>query len=449
MHIGVGNFHKSHQAVYTDDVLSKGDSRWGIRGVSFRSARAEQQLAPQDCLYTVVTLSPEERAARIIGSIQEVITTIEDDGARRYLDAFADASTHVVTITATEKGYCSAPEGLDQSHPDVIHDVAHKNAWKSLPGLLVDGLVARRDADSGSITLISCDNMVHNGYMLERVVTDYAMLKEPELLPWLESHVSFPSTMVDRIAPATADEDLLFWSQELGYRDDGIVCCEPYTQWVIEDRFAGPRPPWDAAGALLVDDVTAYEQVKLRLLNAPHSASAYLGILTGHDFVHQVVADELLGQFLRRLVQEEIVPSVAAPDDLDLEHYSDQVLARFANSAVPYKTRQVGTDGSLKLPQRWVPIVRDRLRQRRPVPNLALAFAAWIAHLSDPAPDPIGSELQTLYQQKPGAEELIAAIFERTSVFDGLKDQQTEFTAAVAPALDSIRSLGVKTALAS
>ena len=283
--------------------------------------------------------------------------------------------------------------------------------------------------------------------MLRRVVIEYAQHSQPDLLPWIDEHVRFPSTMVDRIAPATTAEDRTQLTDALGFTDEAMVCCEPFTQWVIEDWFCGPRPAWERAGALLVDDVAPFENAKLRLLNGPHSASAYLGVLNGYDYIHQVMEDPILSGFVRKLVDQEILPEITAIPGFDLLTYVEQIFERFANSGVAYATRQVATDGSLKLPQRLVPVLAQRLAAGQSIDRLALVIAAWINHLQDPAPDPQAELLQRLYQSISQPAALVEAICEQTQIFDELHEFRSVFQSAVVKALNSIRSIGLTAAL--
>ena len=448
LHIGVGAFHRAHQAVYTDDVLNETGGDWGIIGASLRSATAEAQLAPQDGLYTVTTLSPTHTERRVIGAIGRILTATTADGYRQLIQTMADPAIHVITVTVTEKAYCHLSSELDTRHPDVLHDLNAEALRHSLPGVLSAGLRARFEARGAPVTILSCDNLAANGVVLSNVVSGFAALTDPDLLDWMTSSVSFPSTMVDRIVPATTPADRDGLASALGVRDEGMVCCEPFKQWVIEDRFAGPRPPWEAAGALLVADVGPYESAKLRLLNGPHSACAYLGMLHRHEYVHQVMDDHILGDFVRQLVTEEVIPTVTPPAGLDLQAYARSVFQRFANSEIAYATVQVATDGSQKLAQRLVPVARERLQAGQSIGRLALVFAAWVEHLNAPAPDPLSDELSGLYQVHRDPDDLVAAIFADTSVWRGLGDQGDAFKAGVAGALKAIRTNGLVAAIA-
>jgi len=271
---------------------------------------------------------------------------------------------------------------LNRAHPGIVHDLAHPDAPESAVGILTAGLAARRAANAGPLTFVCCDNLPHNGRMVEGLVTTFAHERDPALAEWIGAHVAFPCSMVDRIVPATTDADLVEAQRLLGVHDAAPVAAEAFGQWVIENRFAGARPAWDEAGAQLVADVAPFETMKLRLLNGSHSTLAYLGYLMGHEFIWQASADPLLATLVERQMREEIAPTLPAPPSVDLAAYGAQLMRRFRNSALPHRTRQIAMDGSQKLPQRLLGSVRDRIGAGAPFPHLALAVAGWIRYAS-------------------------------------------------------------------
>lgn len=381
VHLGIGAFHRAHQAIYTDDALANAGGSWGICGVSLRSADVRDRLSPQRGLYTSIEKSPQGIRRRVIGSVREV--RFLGDEADAIYRRLAARDTQIVSLTVTEKGYCHEPATgrLDANHPDIVHDLAHREAPRSVPGLLVRALDERRRTHGRPVTVVCCDNLPQNGALVAGLVVAYANLVEPSLADWISREIAFPSTMVDRIVPATTAEDVADNANALGVEDVAPVVHEPFIQWVIEDRFAAARPAWDAAGATLVHDVDPYESMKLRLLNASHSAFAYLGFLAGHEYIYQVAAQPAFVTWMRRFTAGEVVPALARVPGVDLGAYCDALVRRFANPALPHKTRQIAMDGSQKLPQRILATVRDNLAAGRPVELATLAVAGWMRYV--------------------------------------------------------------------
>ncbi|MGY4645187.1 mannitol dehydrogenase family protein [Cellulomonas sp. URHB0016] len=388
VHLGLGAFHRAHQAVLTEDAsTATGDGRWGILGVTQRSARVAEQLAPQDGLYGVLTQGATETSLRVVGTIRGAASPGTE--TPRVLDAIAAPTTHVVTLTVTEKGYRRAPGGgPDLSDPDLTADLAALASGSDAPartpvGMLVRGLARRWHAGAGPLTAVCCDNLGDNGAVLASLV-DATLAAAPgsdALRAWVSENVRFPSTMVDRIVPATAPAHRAEAERLLGLVDEALVVGEPFSQWVIEDAFAGPRPAWEVAGALLTADVAPYERAKLRILNASHSTLAYLGALRGYATIAQAAADPDLDAAVRALVDDDVLPTLAAPEGMDLERYRDDVLDRFANPHTGHTTVQVAMDGSQKVPQRLLGTVTDRLAAGAVPVAAAGAIAAWIAYV--------------------------------------------------------------------
>ena len=381
VHLGLGAFHRAHQAVFTDALLAR-DPRWGILGVSMKTPRATAALAAQDGLYSVLERSQAGVSLRVIGAVRATLFAGGDPGA--LVARLAAPHVHVVTLTVTEKGYCHDPASgaLDFAHPDIVHDLAEPAAPRSAVGFLVAGLAARRAAGAGPLNVVCCDNLPHNGRTLAGLVRAFAQRRDPALAAWIDAHAAFPCTMVDRIVPATTDADVAEAARRLGVADLAPVVAEPYNSWVIEDRFAAPRPAWEQAGAQLVSDVLPFETMKLRLLNGSHSTMAYLGFLLGHVYIWQASADPLLAGLVERQMADEIAPTLAAPPGVDLAAYGRQLMERFRNPALPHRTYQIAMDGSQKLPQRLLGTVRDRLAAGAPIRHLALAVAGWIRYAS-------------------------------------------------------------------
>lgn len=384
VHLGVGAFHRAHQAVYTDRAMAAaGDPRWGIVEVAPRSAGVVEALRRQDGLYTVLERSGDQVTARVVGAVAEAWhapSSWADVAAR-----FADPRVSVVTLTITEKGYLADPvTGMllddDRVWADVAAVAAGERPRTGL-GLLVAGLGGRLAADAGPVTVLSCDNLVGNGARLGALVGEFvARLPSPlgaDLGAWIATSARFPSAMVDRIVPATTPADRADAARLVGAADDAVVAAEPFTQWVIENSFAGERPPWELAGAELVADVGPHETAKLRVLNAAHSMIAYLGALAGHETIAAAVADPAIRTAVESL-HRDVLATVEAPPGWDLSAYAASVLERFANPALGHRCDQVAADGSQKLPVRVVPTILAVRAAGRPSAAAKLVVAAWL-----------------------------------------------------------------------
>jgi fructuronate reductase len=394
VHLGVGAFHRAHQAVYLDDLLARCGGDWRILGISCRGTAVRNRLAPQDFLYTVHERSASALQVRVVASIADVLVAAENPTA--VTDAIACASTHVISLTITEKGYCRSAAGsaLDLQHPDIVHDLAHPTRARSALGLLLEGLRQRRRHRVAPATLISCDNLPHNGAVLKQVLLDFARQRDAGLADWIQHEVACPSTMVDRIVPATTDADISAAASVMGLTDHALVKTEPFRQWIIEDRFAGARPDFELAGVRLVADVGPFELAKLRLLNGSHSLLAYLGTVADLTYVHEAIAEPDFLQLVRRLMHDELAPTLDAAAGLDLDAYQSALLARFANPALQHRLQQIAMDGSQKLPQRLLQPLRQRLACAQPFEVLALAIAAWMRYMLGRTEHDIGYELK-------------------------------------------------------
>lgn len=419
VHLGIGAFHRAHQAVFTElAAAATGRQDWGIAGVTQRSASVRDQLVPQGGLYTVLERGADAAPPRVVGSVRDIVFGGGDPAA--VIDRIADPAVRLVTLTVTEKGYRRDGAGrLDRSDPEVVADLAGRPP-RTVVGQLVRGLQHRLACDAGPVTVLCCDNLVGNGDVLRGLVHDFvAALPSAEasgLADWIVAAVRFPSCMVDRIVPATTDEDRADVRAVLGLEDRGVVVAEPFSQWVIEDDFAGDRPAWERAGAVLTRDVAAWEAVKLRMLNASHSLLAYLGALRGYDTIAAALCDDRLAAAAEALMVEDVTPTLRAPDGLDLTDYRCQVLTRFANPALRHRTVQVAMDGSQKLPVRLLGTVRDRLAAGVVPRHAALAVAAWMVYVSQgrdvrgrdlPLDDPMADRLRTATAAAGGEPERV------------------------------------------
>lgn len=387
VHLGPGVFHRAHQAVYADAVLRTGEREGAVHAVSLRSPAVRDALAPQGFRYHVAerTDGPDgpRESVTAVGALLGIDVAAPDPEPA--LAALCAPAVTVVTMTVTEHGYCAAAPGgpPDLSRPEVRHDLEHPRSPGSMPGLLVEALRRRRAAGSAPFTVASCDNLTANGPATAAVVVGFAECLDPALARWIHDHVAFPSSMVDRMVPATTD-DARARLRGAGVDDAWPVVTEPFSQWVLEDVFPTGRPRWERAGVELVGDVRPHEQAKLRILNAAHSALAYWGLLSGHEFVWQALADPVLEAAVRALLVTEVLPTLRTPPGWDLPGYTDQVLQRFANRALPYTTAKVAGDGSQKLPVRVLPTVREHLAAGAPAPWGGALLAAWLACVTGP-----------------------------------------------------------------
>jgi fructuronate reductase len=451
VHLGIGAFHRAHQAVVIDDLLAGGATDWGIVGASLRSPETRDALTPQDCLYTLSVRSGAGTEHRIIGSV--LACEVATDKPAPLIARLTHPATRIVSLTVTEKGYCHTPQtgDLDENHPDIVHDLQNPGTPRSAIGFLVAALARRRIAGAAPFTVLSCDNLSANGHTVGRIVTQFASLRSPNLAKWIEAEVAFPSTMVDRIVPETTELDRAEISSALGMTDAWPVVTEPFTQWIVEDRFPAGRPDFAAAGVQLVSDVTPFEHMKLRLLNASHSALAYLGYLAGHETIASTMTDVRFAA-LARQVMLDAAPTLAMPEGTDIAAYGASLLQRFSNAALHHRTWQIAMDGSQKLPQRLLATMQDRLRLGLPIDTHALAVAGWMRYVTArdeqgraiDVRDPLARELAEIAERAgPSAERLAPALLEVHSIFGAL-GSDPRMRSAVTAALSKLYALGAR-----
>lgn len=454
VHLGVGAFHRAHQAAYVDSLL-RDDPSWGIVGASLRSPDTAEALRPQDCLYTMAVTDGDRMRCRIVGALLDVLVLPDDRD--RLLALMADPGVRIVTLTVTEKGYCHDPATgeLDERHPAIVADLADPARPSTVPGIIVEALVRRRAAGVHPFTVLSCDNLPANGRTTRRIVTRYAELRDPEAGAFVGSAVAFPSSMVDRIVPATTDADREAVAESTGVADAWPVQAEPFSQWVVEDRFPAGRPRLEACGVQMVDDVEPFELMKLRMLNGSHSTLAYLGYLSGYETVADAVADPALRGLLADLMTADIIPTLDVPG-MDLAGYRDALLARFANRGLRHRTWQIAMDGSQKLPQRLLGTVRDRLAAGASVDRLALGVAAWMAYVRGvdgagrpiDVRDPMAARLREIADAAgPDAEGLSDGLLGISAIFGTDLPASAAFRAAVTRSLARILSAGPAAAI--
>lgn len=459
VHLGVGAFHRAHQAVYTEMASHlAGDDCWGICGVSERSAAAADALAAQDGLYSVLSLGDDDSSVGIVGSLRQTLFARRDSDA--LMARLASPDTKVVTLTVSEKGYrfSSGDRRLRADDPEIEADAGGMPPMTVL-GQLARGLELRRRSDGGPLTVMSCDNISGNGPLLRQLL--YEFLGHPSarfdagLGAWAETYVRFPATMVDRIVPTTTERWRDEVARRIGLSDLCAVVTEPFSQWVIEDDFAGPRPAWERAGAEIVADVAPYEALKLRTLNGAHSALAYLGLLSGCGTVAEALRRPALERFVRKMLDEEVRATLTLPAGTDFARYRDTVLRRFANRQLPYQCSQVASDGSGKLPQRALGVVRDLLRAGT-VPRLeVMVVAAWLRAIwtgTDDAgapfalSDPLAERLRAA--MGPGSEpgQAVDGALGVRQVFGDDLAEDERFRSALTESLSAISHAGAEAA---
>ncbi|BFM19525.1 mannitol dehydrogenase family protein [Gilvimarinus japonicus] len=455
VHLGIGAFHRAHQAWYTEALLNKGATDWQIIGASLRSPTVKNQLAAQDGLYTIVERGADGEKFQVMGAVKEVLVGPESPAA--LLSVMADAQIKIVSLTVTEKGYCHDPASgnLNLNNPDIQHDLVNPETPKSAIGYIVAALDARRRAGIDSFTVLSCDNLPNNGEVLEKVVLQYAEKASAELAVWIRANTTFPCTMIDRIVPATTDADRQELEGKLGLRDEGMVLAEPFSQWVIEDKFCSARPAWEDAGALLVDDVHAYEIMKLRLLNGSHSLLAYCGYLAGFDYVSEVMREPVLAKLCQTFMDREVSQTLSVPTGFDMEHYKVELRERFANPGLKHRTWQIAMDGSQKIPQRWLQTLQAQLDGEGNIDLLCLALAAWIRYVSGvdekgdviDVQDPLAADLKALCDASNTPEETVRAVLNMQEVFGAALGGNAQVLAATTEWLTRINEQGVLAAV--
>lgn len=380
VHLGVGNFFRAHQAWYTEHAPDAG--QWGIAAFTGRSAAIADALRPQDGLYTLITRGADGDSFEVISSLSAVHAA--DDHAA-LLGYFRSSALALVTLTVTEAGYRrDADGGLDLADPAVIADVAALRDASdapvtTAPGRIVAGLLVRRAAGLGTLAIVSCDNLSGNGAVLARVVGDFAAQVDASLPAWIAENVSFVTTMVDRITPATTDEHRAAVAAALGVADAAPVPTEPFSEWVLQGDFPAGRPAWDAAGARIVDDVEPFERRKLTLLNGSHSLLAYAGSILSHETVADAISDARCQAWVEQW-WDEACGHLPLPD-AELAAYRQALLERFRNPSIRHALAQIAADGSLKLPVRIVPTLRAELTAGRVPDGACRAVAAWVLHL--------------------------------------------------------------------
>ncbi len=442
VHLGPGAFHRAHQAVYTENAMNLEGGNWGICGVSLRSATARNVLAKQDNLYTLAILDKEINY-QIIGAIKEILVASEQ--TPQVLARLSAATTHLVTLTITEKGYCLGADGaLDFEHSDIAHDLKNPSQPISAIGFIVEGLSQRKANNVAAFNVLSCDNVSGNGDKLRRAVLDYATALNSDLGQWIQEHVAFPNAMVDSITPKTEDYTVKSVSRAIGAQDEWPIQREQFTQWVIEDNWNGPRPAWDKVGVVFTNDVDGFEKAKLRLLNCLHSTLAYAGSLAGFETVYDVTSDQDFYKFICALANDEVIGSFVPPQELDVDFYSNEIIERFLNPEIRHLLAQIAWDGSQKLQMRLLPIIRDNQNLGRSVDKLCFSLACWMQFIRQALldnreiVDPLAAQFASIEALVTSdAHAIIDGFFSIESIFgddfksnQAVKDQVAQYLSA-------------------
>ena len=445
VHIGVGGFHRAHQAVYLDDLARTGETGWGEIGVGLRSTTMRDALTPQDFLFTVVERSERGDDARVVGAMTRYLYAPDDPGA--VTAVLADERTRVVTLTVTGGGYA-----FDPADPDIRHDLRHPDRPRTVAGHLVAGLDRRRRAGLPGFTVLSCDNVPDNGAAARAAVLGFAAARDPRLADWIDAHVTFPASMVDRITPETDDAARALVAGRFGVRDRSPVVTEPFSQWVVEDDFCNGRPPLERVGVQFVDDVAPYKLIKTRLLNASHSALGYLGYLTGrYRTTAEAMANPVIADYLAALMREEITALLPEVPGVDLHAYRHTLLRRFANPRISDQLTRLCGRGSVKMPAYLLPSLIAARAAGRPAALLTLAVAGWCRYLRgyDLNGDriEINDVLRHVLQPLAGHGSDPRPLLSQRAVFGALADD-AEFVGALEWAIRDIEEYGPTAAIA-
>ncbi len=425
MHFGPGAFFRSFVASLIDEVNRKNVEKWGIIAVSLNSEDIFNKLAGQDLVFNALSISNEKKETQQVSSISDFFVAKKD--GQSVLDALSDEQIEIVSLTITEKGYHynSGKKELDLSNQNIIDNLGNPENPKTAVGYLVAGLRERYINGKAPFTILSCDNLPNNGAIVKKIVLDFAQKIDPSLAKWISKEVSFPSSMVDRITPATKDQDIINFAEEYGVHDPALVVHEEFFQWIIEDTFSSAAPKFELAGIQMVSNVEFHEKMKLRCLNGTHSALAYLGYLAGFNTIAECVSHDSIVNYIQYLWEKEIIPTLETPEGENLNDYCSKLLERYRNLAIEHRTWQIAMDGSQKLPQRILETVNDLLKHQRNFQGLALAIAAWIKYVSGKdlhgktidVRDPLANDFAVIAKNSITIEHFVDSILDFSEVF--------------------------------
>jgi len=459
VHIGFGAFHRAHQALMTDRVLNKQGGDWGICEVSlFGRDNLIKALRQQDNLFTVLEKGAEGDQAIVIGAVCETLHG-RIEGISAVVEKLAEPQVAIVSLTITEKGYCIEPGSgkLDLDNPQIQQDLTGEQTPSTAPGILVEALRLRHQRGLPGFSVLSCDNIPENGHVVKNAVLGLAQARSAELAAWIESHVTFPSTMVDRIVPAATENALDEITEALGgVADPCGIACEPFIQWVVEDNFVAGRPAWEEVGAQLVSDVLPFEQMKLRMLNGSHSFLAYLGYLAGYQYINECMEDPNYKRAAHNLMLKEQAPTLSVKG-INLQDYADSLIARYSNPSLKHRTWQIAMDGTMKLPQRMLDSVRWHLQNGGDFSLLALGVAGWMRYVGgvDDAgavieiKDPMAEKLAQIVSNSEDGEARVNALLALHSVFGDALAKNAQAVEAIQQAYASLQQHGAKQSVAN
>ncbi len=425
MHFGPGAFFRSFVASLIDDINQREVEKWGIIAVSLHSEDTFNKLEGQELVFNALSISRGKKQVQQVSSISEFLIAKKESQA--VLDALSDEQIEIVSLTITEKGYHynSDKKELDFEHQNIIDDLQYLENPKTAVGFIVIGLRDRYLNAKVPFTVLSCDNLPNNGTVVKKIVLDFAQKIDPCFAKWIATEVSFPSSMVDRITPATSNRDIVNFAKEYGVHDPALVVHEEFFQWVIEDKFSSARPKFELAGIQMVPNVELHEKMKLRCLNGTHSALAYLGYLAGCNTIAECVSHDIMVNYIQHLWEKEIIPTLETPEGEDLNDYCRKLIERYQNPAIEHRTWQIAMDGSQKLPQRILETVSNLLKRQMKFQGLALAIAAWIKYItgidlngsSIYVRDPLADELAILAKKSKTSEHYVDSILDLNKVF--------------------------------
>jgi len=458
VHIGVGGFHRAHLALYIEKLLNLGASQdWGICGVGLlaQDSAMQQTLIEQDFLYTLVELQEsDDTDTQIIGSIGDFI--LADKEENRLIDKLISDETKIVSLTITEGGYCidDSTGQFDPSIAQIQQDLNNPEQPTTIFGYLTLALKKRKEAGKKAFTVMSCDNLPHNGDITKKVLLSFSRLIDVQLSEWIAENVSFPNSMVDRITPATSADHKNYLLEKTGIEDNWPVVCEPFTQWVVEDNFCNGRPEFEQVGVQFTDNVAAFEAMKIGLLNGSHLMLACTGILLGYEFAHQTMQDSYLRRYVRQFMDNDVTPRLDEISGVDFEEYKNTLIFRFANVEICDQLLRIASDSSSKYPKFIMPTLQWLIEHNKPLDRIALMTAAWIkcttGALNNEAaiPDIVDPKHDVLVDAiSEDSQKVVANFLAIEEIFGSQIAENQQFIQLVKLKLEQIETLGMKEAL--